>query len=139
VAWLPLRAGEVPLVATVPAGLAVRPSVTVRRYATREAAALAQAAAGRTGEFPTDAPPPLAADTPAWWEVWILGAAFDGDPGAATVIVQLPFVPGLRTGTRDQSVWVSDPARLGKVEPLSETDQRLGGLLHVLRIRIRNP
>ncbi|MEK7476175.1 MAG: transglutaminase domain-containing protein [Candidatus Coatesbacteria bacterium] len=136
VAWMPLRAGDVPLVATAPAGLPCRVTVATRRWAGRDDVRRAWETVGRIGAFPSNPAEPLPVGTPAWWEIWIIGVAFDGDPGAATVTVPLPFAPELKYGTRDQTVWASDPARLKAVDQWSETDQRLGGLVHGLRIRL---
>lgn len=136
VAWLPLRAGEVPLVTTRPAGLPCRVSVKVRRWADREEARRGWETVGRIGAFPSNPVEPLPVETSAWWEVWIMEVAFDADPGAVTVTVPLPFAPELKYGARDQAVWLPNPARLKSVEPWSETDQRLGGLIHGLRVRL---
>jgi hypothetical protein len=136
VAWLPLRAGEVPLASTTPPGIACRPSASVRRCVGRGEADRAYETAGRIGAFPSNPAEPLPVNAAAWWEVWIMGVAFDADPGRVSVTVPLPFVPELRTGTRGQVVWVSDPSRLKAVEPISETDQRLGGLTHSLRVQL---
>lgn len=139
VGWLPLRGGEVPLVSSSPEGAPCTPAVEVRRWAGREEVSRAWETVGRLGAFPSNPVEPLAAGTAAWWEIWITTLVLDPDPGAVTLRVPLPFVPELRTGTRDQSVWLSDPKRLRSTEQWSETDQRVGGLVHGLSVRISAP
>jgi len=141
VLWLPLRAEEVPLVSVNPEGGVCEPSVEGRRYARRAEADAAFASIKSTGSFPVGEAEPLPADAKEWWEVWSVGAKFDGLAGPkASASFPLPFViePQSRCGTRDWAVWVSDPARIkGRPSAHTRTDQQLGGILMSVRVDIR--
>lgn len=141
VLWVPLRAEEVPLVAVNPEVAACEPSVEGRRYVRRGDAERALASVKVTGEFPAGDAEPLPADAGDWWEVWAVGAKFDGImEKKVSVSFPLPFVinPLPRCGTRDWGVWISDPACLrGRPAAHTRTDQQLGGILMNVRVDIR--
>jgi len=141
VAWLPLRAEEVPLVSTKPESLACEPQVEVRRFADRAEAEAVYAVIKGTGSFPAVDTAPLSADAREWWEVWAVGARIDDSPApVVSVSIPLPFViePQSRCGTRAWGVWISEPARLkGRPSAHTRTDQELGGILMGVRVDIR--
>lgn len=140
VMWLPLDAGEVPLVDTEPGGLASRVFARGRRYEEKEEARKAFEKLGADGVFPDDEEEAcLSAEAGEWWEVWEIGAEFDPAPGEFEVSLAVPFVPEMDYGTRDKAVWISDPGRKFRALPHSETDTRLGGLVYTMKVRVKPP
>ncbi len=145
VLWLPLRAGEVPLISTKPKGLACRPAIEGRRFASQGEATRTFKFLKAAGRFPDKSAELLPADTKSWWEVWAIGAEVVPEPQEAfSAMVPLPFIGGyygqkdISFGTREHGVWVSAPKRLKRVEPPhAQTDQRLGGLVLTLQVHFR--
>jgi len=140
VMWLPIDAGEVPLVETEPEGLASRVFARGRRYEEKDEALKAYEMLRTDGVFPEDGEEAfLSAESKQWWEVWEIGAEFDSaPPGEFSVSMVVPFVPEIDYGTRDKAVWISDSTRSFRALPHSETNTRLGGLVYTMKVRVRS-
>lgn len=139
VLWLPLRAGEVPLVRTEPETLACQPSIEGRRFASREHAQRAFAFLKSAGRFADEPEEFLEAGIKNWWEVWAIGARVTSSGGKGfSAVVPLPFVKDVGYGTREHGVWVSASGRLQRVARAhAETDQKLGGLVLTLKVYLK--
>lgn len=133
VLWLPLRAGEVPIVSIDPAWESCQPMLAGRRFASREDAAAAFARFKKDGSLPARSAdgPAVLAKAPQWWELWSVGIKMEPAPREEfAVVFPLPFVQHLGYGIREHAFWVSEPVRLKKVHRIhAQTDQELGGLL----------
>jgi len=137
VLWIPLRSGDVLPVTVKPRETACIPRISGRRIQAQADAIRVYEFVKANGTFPVAESGDLDAQSQEWWEVWTIGAGLDPGPGETVVTVPLPFVQEAGYGAREHAVWSSDPARIKPdLQPHTQTDQYLGGLLLTVRVVI---